>query len=47
MSCFRTLVDYLRADGWAVCAVYVLDAHFVTEATKYIAGAMQARCLRV
>ncbi|GBF90441.1 hypothetical protein Rsub_03437 [Raphidocelis subcapitata] len=42
VSCFRSLVDFLKADGWAVCAVYCLDCHFVTEAPKYIAGAMQA-----
>ena len=42
VSSFRALVDFLKADGWAVCAVYCLDCHFVTEAPKYIAGCMQA-----
>jgi hypothetical protein len=41
VSAFRSLVDFLKADGWAVCAVYCLDCHFITEAPKYIAGAMQ------
>lgn len=30
-------------DGWSVCVVYCLDAHFITDVTKFIAGAMQAR----
>ena len=38
----RTFVDYLRADGWSVAAVFCLDCHFVSDAAKYIAGAMQA-----
>ncbi|KIY94452.1 hypothetical protein MNEG_13509 [Monoraphidium neglectum] len=42
VSAFRSLVDFLKADGWSVCAVYCLDCHFITEAPKYIAGAMQA-----
>ncbi len=28
-------------DGWSVCVVYCLDAHFITDVAKYIAGAMQ------
>jgi hypothetical protein len=43
VSAFRSLVDFLKADGWSVCAVYCLDCHFITEAPKYIAGAMQVR----
>lgn len=39
---FRTFVDYLKSNGWSVAAVYCLDCHFVTEASKYIAGALQA-----
>ncbi|KAF8063789.1 gpn3 [Scenedesmus sp. PABB004] len=38
----RSLVDWLRADGWAVAAVFCMDVAFVAEPTKYIAGAMQA-----
>ena len=41
MGAFRSLVNYLKSDGWNVCAVYCLDAHFVSEASKYIAGAFQ------
>jgi len=42
VGAFRSLVNYLKSDGWNVCAVYCLDAHFVSEASKYIAGAFQA-----
>jgi hypothetical protein len=45
VSAFRSLVDFLKADGWSVCVVYCLDCHFVTEAPKYIAGAMQVRAV--
>jgi hypothetical protein len=43
VGAFRSLVNYLKSDGWNVCAVYCLDAHFVSEASKYIAGAFQVR----
>ncbi|KAL6749512.1 GPN-loop GTPase [Haematococcus lacustris] len=42
LSIFKTFVDFLRNDGWSVCAVYCLDAHFVTDVSKFIAGALQA-----
>lgn len=46
VNAFRTLVDFLKSDGWTVCAVYCLDCHFITEAPKYIAGAMQVTSMR-
>ena len=30
LSTFRTFVDFLKRDGWSVCAVYCIDCHFVT-----------------
>lgn len=38
----RALVDWLKADGWSVAAVFCMDVAFVADASKYIAGAMQA-----
>ncbi|GLC42341.1 hypothetical protein PLESTB_000657600 [Pleodorina starrii] len=42
LSVFRSFVDFLKNDGWSVCVVYCLDAHFVTDVSKFIAGALQA-----
>lgn len=42
MSVFKSFVDYLKNDGWLVCAVFCLDCHFAVEASKFIAGALQA-----
>lgn len=42
LSMFRTFVDFLQRDGWSVCVVYCLDCHFITDASKFISGAMQA-----
>lgn len=39
---FRTLIDYLQKNGWKVCAVYLLDSHFVSDAAKFISGTLQA-----
>ncbi|CAD7702944.1 unnamed protein product [Ostreobium quekettii] len=39
---FRTFIDYLKNDGWQVCAVHCLDSHFMTDITKYVAGCFQA-----
>jgi GPN-loop GTPase len=38
----RTFVDFLKSDGWNVCAVFCLDSHFITDSTKFIAGCFQA-----
>jgi hypothetical protein len=50
VGAIRSLVDFLRADGWSVAAVFCMDVAFVSEPSKYIAGAMQVgdkscRCL--
>lgn len=31
----------MRNDGWSVAAIFCMDVAFVSEPTKYIAGAMQ------
>ena len=44
VSVFRTLVDWMRGQGWSMCAVYCLDCQFITETPKFIAGvALAAR----
>lgn len=39
---FRTFVDWMRNQGWSMCAVYCLDCQFVSETPKFIAGSLQA-----
>ena len=39
---FRTFVDWMRGQGWSMCAVYCLDCQFVSETPKFIAGSLQA-----
>mmetsp|Transcript_27873 Transcript_27873/g.38536 ORF Transcript_27873/g.38536 Transcript_27873/m.38536 type:complete len:272 (-) Transcript_27873:156-971(-) len=39
---FRTFVDTLRMWDFHVCAVYLLDANFVCDGAKFVAGCMQA-----
>ena len=39
---FRTFVDWMRGQGWSMCAVYCLDSQFVSETPKFIAGSLQA-----
>jgi hypothetical protein len=36
-------VPVCAQDGWSVCVVYCLDAHFITDVPKFIAGSMQVR----
>ena len=38
----RTFVDFLKNDGWTVCAVFCLDSHFISDSAKFIAGCFQA-----
>lgn len=45
VGAIRSLVDHLRSDGWNVAAVFCMDVAFVSEPSKYIAGAMQVCCL--
>lgn len=42
VSAFKTLVDWLKNQGWAVCVVYCLDCQFVSEVSKFVAGSLQA-----
>lgn len=42
VGAIRSLVDWLKAEGWSVAAVFCMDVAFVNEPSKYIAGAMQA-----
>ena len=37
---FKKFVEYLQGQGWSLCAVYLLDAQFITDPTKFIAGCM-------
>lgn len=39
---FRTFVDWMRNQGWSMCAVYCLDCQFISETPKFIAGSLQA-----
>mmetsp|Transcript_4409 Transcript_4409/g.8325 ORF Transcript_4409/g.8325 Transcript_4409/m.8325 type:complete len:291 (+) Transcript_4409:150-1022(+) len=39
---FRSFVDTLRMWDFNLCAVYLLDANFVNDGSKFIAGCMQA-----
>eukprot|EP00240_Pyramimonas_obovata_P015596 CAMPEP_0118937892 /NCGR_PEP_ID=MMETSP1169-20130426/24075_1 /TAXON_ID=36882 /ORGANISM="Pyramimonas obovata, Strain CCMP722" /LENGTH=275 /DNA_ID=CAMNT_0006881655 /DNA_START=241 /DNA_END=1065 /DNA_ORIENTATION=+ len=39
---FRSFVDSLRMWDFNLCAVYLLDANFVNDASKFISGCMQA-----
>ena len=32
---------YLENQGWMVCCVYVIDAQFITEVPKFVAGTFQ------
>lgn len=41
VGAIRSLVDWLRSEGWAVAAVFCMDVAFVSEPSKYIAGCMQ------
>jgi len=41
VGAIRSLVDWLKAEGWSVAAVFCMDVAFVNEPSKYIAGAMQ------
>mmetsp|Transcript_24953 Transcript_24953/g.69587 ORF Transcript_24953/g.69587 Transcript_24953/m.69587 type:complete len:272 (+) Transcript_24953:191-1006(+) len=42
VSMFRNFIKYLEKEGWSVCCVYVIDAQFVTDIPKFVAGTFQA-----
>lgn len=39
---FKAFIDHLRRTEWNVCAVFMIDSHFMTDAAKFIAGSMTA-----
>lgn len=43
VNAIKSLVDWLRGEGWSVAAVFCMDVAFINEPSKYIAGAMQVR----
>ncbi|KAL6775988.1 hypothetical protein ACKKBG_A19345 [Auxenochlorella protothecoides x Auxenochlorella symbiontica] len=42
VSVFRTFTEFLKRDGWNICAVYCMDSQFVAEPPKFIAGCLSA-----
>lgn len=42
ISVFKSLVSFLKHDGWNVGSIYCLDAQFTQDASKYIAGCLSA-----
>jgi GTPase SAR1 family protein len=40
---FRSFVDQMQVWGWRLVAVYMLDAQFITDGAKFIAGCMQCQ----
>ena len=42
LNMFKAFVDFLKNDGWTLVAVYCIDCHFVSDASKFISGTMQA-----
>lgn len=42
LSVFNTVVRRLQSEGWTVGCVYCLDAQFSEEASKYVAGSLNA-----
>jgi len=46
-SAFRSFVKYLEKNAWNVCCVYMIDAQFVTDVPKFVAGTFQAMAAMV
>lgn len=42
-STFCSIADRLQAWSWHVVALYILDAQFITDGAKYIAGCLQCQ----
>lgn len=40
VQAFKRFVNYVKDLGWSVCAIYMLDAQFITDPTKFISGSM-------
>jgi len=47
MNVMKLIVEALESWSFRVCAIYTLDAHFLTDATKFIAGAMSSLSVMV
>lgn len=42
LGLMKTFIQTLESWSFRVCGVYTIDAHFLTDGTKFIAGAMSA-----
>merc|ERR1719245_1861958 len=42
MTVMRQLADLLQAANFRICAIFVLDSHFMVDGAKFISGAMAA-----
>ncbi len=42
MDLMKLIIQRLESWSFRVCGVYTIDAHFLTDGTKFIAGAMSA-----
>ncbi len=40
MNIMKRFVSQLEAWSFVVCGIYTIDAHFLTDKTKFIAGAL-------
>ena len=39
---FRRILDALQGWGFRICAVFLIDSHFMTDAAKFISGSAVA-----
>jgi GPN-loop GTPase len=42
MDLMKRFIETLTGWGFRVCAIYTIDSHFLTDGTKFIAGALTA-----
>jgi len=47
MTVMKRLVDTLQAWNFRICAIFVLDCHFMVDGNKFISGAMAALSVMV
>jgi len=47
MTVMRQLADLLQAANFRICAIFVLDSHFMVDGAKFISGAMAALSVMV
>jgi len=43
LGLMKTFIHTLESWSFRVCGVYTIDAHFLTDGTKFIAGAMSGK----